>query len=109
MRKLVVGLLLCPIVLQANAGFAEAFDEYRQWIYPAYKYCYILGVTCLIGVTIFSFIYKNQLRKLLDDVTDYLRSHPIFAIIVTGILVSIPLGLFISLEVYILVHSSGLP
>lgn len=47
MRYLSIALLLIPTPAFAAAGFADAYHDHQQWIFPAYFYCLIFGLLLL--------------------------------------------------------------
>ncbi len=93
MRYLAIALLLIPAPAFAAAGFADAYYNHQQWIFPAYLYCLIFGLLILSGMFIISLIYKTKTQEIISAVSSYLIRHRILAIIVTGVLLAIPLGL----------------
>lgn len=93
MRYLAIALLLIPAPAFAAAGFADAYHDHQQWIFPAYYYCMIFGLILLSGLFIISLICKTKTQKITSAISCYLIIHRIPAIIVTGILLAIPLGI----------------
>lgn len=101
MRYLAVALLAIPASTCTAAGFADAYYDHQQWIFPAYFYCLIFGLLILFGMFIISLIYKTRTQEITIAISSYLIRHRILAIITTGVLWAIPLGIivFVSYEV----------
>lgn len=93
MRNLVIFLLLMPSIAFAAAGFADAYYDHHQWIYPAYYYCLVFGLIILFSLVTVSLIYKTKTRDITEHISAYLIKHRILAIIITGILLAIPIGI----------------
>lgn len=99
-KSIVILCLICILdclTLNAAAGFADAFNDRQQWIYPAYLYNLIFGVFALVCLWIATIIWKPRFSPLIDKLSNNLRKHPIVAIISCGLLLSILIGLCISL------------
>lgn len=85
--------LLMPTIAFAAAGLSDAHYSHRQWIFPAYLYCFILGFISLVVMAVTSVIWKSKMQSITTKVASRLISHNICAIIVTGILLAIPIGI----------------
>ena len=90
MRYLSIALLLIPTPAFGAAGFADAYHDHQQWIFPAYFYCLIFGLLLLSGLFIISLICKTKTQEITSAISSYLIRHRILAIIVTGVLLAIP-------------------
>lgn len=93
MRKLAIFILSLPSVAFAAAGFADAYYDHQQWIFPAYAYCLVFGLTILFSLVTVSLIYKAKTRYISEQISSYLIKHRILAIIIIGILLAIPIGI----------------
>lgn len=93
MKYLAVAVLFIPVPAFAACGFADAYYDHRQWIFPAYFHCLVFGLIFLSGMYIMSLIYKTKTQEITKTISSYLLRHRMFAIMVTGILLAIPLGL----------------
>lgn len=93
MRKLALLLLLVPSIAFGAAGFADKYYEHQQWIYPAYAYCLLFGLIVLFCLFIISLRYKTKTRHMSEQISAYLIQHKIFAIVFTGVLLAIPIGI----------------
>lgn len=93
MRKVLIILFSTPTVAFAAAGFADAYYDHQHWIYPAYKYCCSFGVAISLLMIIVSMIYKSRTKKIINTISSYLISRPVYGIIVAGIILAILLGL----------------
>lgn len=87
-----------PAVAFAAAGFADAFHAHRRWIFPAYAYCLVFGITILLGMLFASFIWKSKMRTLTEKISRYLINHREIAIIFMGILQAIPIGIILDVS-----------
>lgn len=92
-RLLGVSGLFVPSLAFAAAGFADAYADHQHWILPAYIYCFVFGLTIFFGLFAVSRVYKTKTRAITGKISAYLIRHRIKAIIVTGILLAIPLGI----------------
>lgn len=93
----------------AAAGFADAYHDRQQWIFPAYFYCLIFGLLILSGLFILSLICRTKTKEISSTISAYLIRHRILAIIVTGVLLAIPLGIMGSVSWEIIWFLSILP
>lgn len=109
MRYLSIALLLIPTPAFAAAGFADAYHDHQQWIFPAYFYCLIFGLLLLSGLFIISLICKTKTQEITSAISSYLIRHRILAIVVTGVLLAIPLGIIGSVSWEIIWFLSTLP
>lgn len=109
MRYFALVLLFIPAHAFAAAGFADAYHDRQQWIFPAYSYCLIFGLLLLFGMYAITLICKTKTRKFISSTSSYLIRHRIFAIIVTGVLWAIPLGIIGSVSWEIIWFLSILP
>lgn len=109
MRFLAVTLLLIPAPAFAAAGFADAYHDHQQWIFPAYSYCLTFGLLFLFGMFIISLICKTKIQETISAISSYFIRHRILAIIVTGVLLAIPLGIIGSVSWEIIWFLSNLP
>lgn len=109
MRYLSIALLLIPTPAFAAAGFADAYHDHKQWIFPAYFYCLIFGLLLLSGLFIISLICKTKTQEITSAISSYLIRHRILAIVVTGVLLAIPLGIIGSVSWEIIWFLSILP
>lgn len=109
MRFLAVTLLLIPAPAFAAAGFADAYHDHQQWIFPAYSYCLTFGLLFLFGMFTISLIRKTKIQETISAISSYLIRHRILAIIVTGVLLAIPLGIIGSVSWEIIWFLSILP
>lgn len=80
MKHLAIALLLIPGSVFAAAGFADAYYNHRNWIFPAYYYCLFFGLLLLFGMFIISLNMRQkhrksreQFRTILFDI-EYLQS-----------------------------------
>lgn len=93
MRKFALFLLSLPSIAFAAAGFADAYYDHQQWIFPAYAYCLVFGLIILFCLVSVSLIYKTKTRNISKNISAYLIKHKTLAIIITGILLAIPIGI----------------
>lgn len=93
MRYLSLVLLFIPASTFAAAGFADGYNDHQHWIFPAYAYCLVFGLAFLLAWFIISLVWKSEVRRTSEAVTSYLRKHSILAIIFSGILLAIPIGI----------------
>lgn len=77
----------------ATAGFAERYHDHQYWMFPAYAYCLGFGLVILSILNILSLIFKIKVDESIGWAYTFLKGHPIFGIIVGGILWAILLGL----------------
>lgn len=68
MRYLSIALLLIPTPAFAAAGFADAYHDHQQWIFPAYFYCLIFGLLLLSGLFIISLICKTKTQYYISRI-----------------------------------------
>ena len=66
-------LMMMPFSCYAAAGFADAYHDHQQWIFPAYSYCLIFGLLCLLGMFIISLIWKSKTQEITSSISFYLR------------------------------------
>lgn len=92
MRKLALLLLFVPSIAFAAAGFADAYNDHQRWIFPAYAYCLVFGLIVLLVLFIMSLICKTKTRHILEHISVYLIRHKILAIVFTGVVLAIPIG-----------------
>lgn len=102
-------LMMMPFSCYAAAGFADAYHDHQQWIFPAYSYCLILGLLCLLGMFIISLIWKSKTQEITSSISSYLIRHRMSAIMATGVLLAIPLGIIVSVSWEIIWFLSILP
>lgn len=94
MRTLIsIILLSIPAMAFAAAGFADAYHDHRHWIFPAYAYCLAFGLIVLFGLFILSLIFKAKTQEISETISAFFISHRVLAIIMSGILLAIPLGI----------------
>lgn len=94
MRKFIfTSLVSIPSLIFAAAGIADRFAEHQKWIFPAYANCLKFGLLILISMFIVTLIYKEQTQAILGRVSHYMINRPIIAIIFSGFLLAIPIGL----------------
>ena len=93
MRKLALLLLLVPSIAFAAAGFADAYNDHQRWIFPAYAYCLVFGLIALLVLFIMSLICQTKTQHISEHISVYLIRHKILAIVFTGILLAIPIGI----------------
>lgn len=93
MRKLALLLLLVPSIAFAAAGFADSYNYHQRWIFPAYAYCLVFGLIALLVLFIMSLICKTKTQHISENISTYLIEHKIIAIVFTGILLAIPIGI----------------
>ena len=98
MRIKAILLLSVPSIAYAAAGFADAYYDHQRWIFPAYAYCLVFGLTVLLSLFITSLFCKATTRHISERISSYLIRHQILAILFTGILLAIPLGIMESLS-----------
>lgn len=109
MKDLAIALLLIPGSVFATAAFADAYYNHRNWIFPAYYYCLFFCLLLLFGMFIISLIYETKTQEITGAISYYLIRHRILAIIVTGVLLAIPLGIIGSVSWEIIWFLSILP
>lgn len=102
-------LMMTAFNCYAAAGFADVYHDRQQWIFPAYFYCLIFGLLLLSGLFIISLIYKTKTQEIISAISSHLIRHRILAIIVTGVLLAIPLGIIGSVSWEIIWFLSILP
>ena len=61
----VTAILAATLDALATAGFAERFNEYQAWIFPAYLYNWIFGVIFAVILTVIFFIWRKPLSDAL--------------------------------------------
>ncbi len=109
-RLLVVaGLLLGCGVCYGAAGVADAFDDHQQWMMPAYKYCSVFGITILLVLLMVSLIWKTKTNRMMCNLSNFLIRHRVLAIIITGLLWAIILGLWLDVMWGIYFYMALLP
>lgn len=96
MKYLTGAILLIPVAAFAAAGFADRYYDHQQWIIPAYRHCLIFGLLILFVLGVISLIFRTKTQKVTGAISSFLIRHRILAIIVTGVLLAIPLGITIS-------------
>lgn len=84
---------ILPATVHAAAPLADLFSSHRHWMFPAYAYCLLFGLTILITLSIISAIRRTQIRNITSRISLYLNRRPLPAIIVAGFLLCIPLGI----------------
>lgn len=90
--------MFVPTLAFAAAGFADAYYDHQRWLFPAYAYCLVLGLLILLGLVSTFLIYKTKTRHISEHVSEYLIQHPVLAIVFTGVLLAIPLGILSALS-----------
>lgn len=98
-----------PALAFAAAGFADAYHDHQQWIFPAYSYCLIFGLLILFAMFIITLICRTKTQETVGAISSYLINHRIIAIIVSGVLLAIPLGIMESVSWEIIWFLSILP
>lgn len=88
--------MLIPGAAFAAAGFADRYYDHQHWIIPAYRHCLIFGLLILFVLGVISLIFRTKTREVTGAISSFLIRHRILAIIVTGVLLAIPLGITIS-------------
>lgn len=108
MRKFALFLLSVPSIAFAG-GFADRYYDHQRWIYPAYAYCLVFGLIALLCLFILSLIYKTKTRHISEHISVYLIRHKILAIVFTGVLLAIPIGIIGAVSWEIICFLSMLP
>ena len=106
---LLVSEVTLPLSIHAFAPMMDSFLEYRHRLSYVYFYCIILG---LISLLIFWKVYiakKDIFLPRLERFTQFLRESPSWAIIICGILLSVPLGLFMNISEYFIFFFLTIP
>ena len=93
MRKLALLLLLVSSIAFAAAGFADAYNDHQRWIFSAYTYSLVFGLIALVVLFIKSLIYQIKTQHISEHISVYLIRHKILAIVCTGILLAVPIGI----------------
>lgn len=93
MRKFALFLLSVPSIAFAAAGFADRYYDHQQWIYPAYAHCLLFGLIVLFCLFIISLRHKTKTQHISEHISVYLIRHKILAIVFTGVLLAIPIGI----------------
>lgn len=93
MRKLTIPFIFMPAIAFAAAGSVDSYYNHRCWIFPAYAYCLVFGLVILLGMSFASFFWKLKVQKLTEQISQYLIEHRVTAIVLTGILLAIPIGI----------------
>lgn len=88
-----LGILLSHAPAFAAAGFADAYHNHQHWIYPAYAYCLAFGLIFLLSMFAVSLMYKANTLAGIEMISEFLNNHNVVAIIISGFLLAIPLGL----------------
>lgn len=109
MRKITIILLTLPAIAFAAAGFVDDYYDHRRWILPAYEYCLVFGLVLLLGMFIITLICKTKTQEITEVISSYLIRHQILAIIATGVLLGIPLGIMGSVSWEIISFRSIVP
>lgn len=110
MRKnLAIIIISIPAIAFAAAGFADEYNDHHHWIYPAYAYCLGFGVAFLLGLFAVSLIWESKSKNITRRISDYMKRHPVAAIIFSGVLVAIPLGIIGSVSWEVIWFLSILP
>lgn len=111
--KRLLALLVPEVTLSlstyAFAPMMDSFLEYRHRLFYVYLYCIILG---LISLLIFWKVYtakKDIFSPRLERFTRFLRESPSWAIIICGVLLSVPLGLFMNISYYFIFFIFTIP
>lgn len=89
------GLLLSCGVCYGAAGFVDAFEDHQQWMMPAYKYCGAFGIAILLVLLGVSLIWKTKINRIMNNLSDFLIRQPTMAVILTGFIWAIILGLWL--------------
>lgn len=92
-RILGVSGIFAPFLAFAAAGIADRYADHQRWILPAYIYFFVFGLVIFFGLFAVSRVYKTKTREITGRVSAYLIRHRIKAIIVTGVLLAVPLGI----------------
>lgn len=100
--SLLLLLITSAVDCYAAAGFADEYNDHREWIFPAYAYCLAFGLAILLALFIISLIRKSEVRRISEAISSYLCNHSISAIIFSGILLAIPIGIIaaVSWEIF---------
>ena len=93
MKKYLCFLIFTPATAFAAAGFADAYHDHQHWIFPAYAYCLVFGLITLLLLAGASLIWKAKTQTFALRISSYLVDHKIAAIIFTGLLLAIPIGI----------------
>ena len=109
MRKLALSLLFVPSIAFAAAGFADAYNEHQRWIFPAYAYCLVFGLIALLVLFKMALIYQTKTQHISEHISEYLIRHKILAIVFTGVLLAIPIGIIGAVSWEIIMFLSMLP
>jgi hypothetical protein len=99
MKKSVAPLLLfIPASAFAAAGIADAYDDHQRWMLPAYAYCLAFGLIFLLVFVLLTKHWKTRTKTMTDGVSTYLKRHSILAIIFSGILLAVPIGIMVAVS-----------
>lgn len=93
----------------AAAPWADSFNNYRHWIFPAYLYNLIFGVVYLAALAVVCHVWRKPLNQAIGQACSYLKSSPSLAILSCGILLAIPLGILCGVLYQLLWFSAILP
>ena len=97
MKKVCASIFfILPFLCFGRAGIADAFYDFQEWVYPAYLSCLILGVITFIVLTILAYRFRVTVKRWFSNKSMYLREHPFFGVIIAGLLLSIPIGIILS-------------
>lgn len=97
MRSIIALLFLfSSLFCFGMAGFADAFHDFKAWVYPAYLTCLLIG-TCILALLIFlSWRFRTRTDSMFAKASEYLRTHRLLGVLVAGVLLAIPLGIAMS-------------
>ena len=96
MRKFTTPFILIPTAAFAAAPLADSFYNHRHWIFPAYAYCLVFGLIILFGLFLATIVWKSKTKTLTEMISQYFIKHRVLAIIFTGILLAIPIGIAVA-------------
>lgn len=97
MKKITVFLFLSlPFLCFGRAGIADAFYDFQEWVFPAYLSCLILGAITFIVLTILAYRFRVAVKCWFSNKSAYFREHPFLGVIIAGLLLSIPVGIILS-------------
>ena len=92
-QTLIIFLCLLSISAFGYAPMLDKFISFREWILPAYVYCFWFVIITLIGVIAISYLHKEKINNFFIGFNRYLKTHSFTSIYIIGFLLAIPLGL----------------
>ena len=97
MKKYLLFLFLSmPEVVFAAAGFADRYHDHQKWFFSGYKYWMILGLVSMLVLLCATLSCKTKTREITTTISHYLVKHPTLAIMFSGIILAIPMGIISS-------------